>query len=100
MLQILSRPKPKPQRSSAKIIADILDVIRTGERITRICTRANIGGDVVVQYLDFMIKIGMIEKIVKQDHIIYKPLEKGITNYTLLLELASFRIIRKNYHKR
>ena len=101
MLQVVQkRPKPKPSRNSAQVIAEILDSIRSGEKITRICTNANVGGEVVVQYLDFMIKMGMIERVITPEGVIYKPLEKGIINYTLLLELGSFKLVRKEYPKK
>ena len=99
MQVLISRGKSKPPRTNLRIIAEIIDFARTKQKISHICRKVNIGGDIYPQFIDFMINTGILEKNEDPDGIYLKATEKAYQNYTIILELASFKLKYKDYPK-
>ena len=72
-----ANPSPK-RRDKLYIIAEILEIARDGTLKTQIMYRANLSFTQLNDYLRFMLRISLIDKIVKNDKETYKATEKGL----------------------
>ncbi len=72
-------PNHSPKRrDKLYIMAEILEIAKDGTLKTQIMYRANLSFTQLNDYLKFMLKINLLEKIVHNDKEIYKSTEKGI----------------------
>lgn len=92
MPETLSILRIKAKRAIIERMVKIIDATRSGEKVSVICRKTNIGGDVIYQFLEKMIELGLLQRIENNDGIIYKPTEKSLLNYDLLVKLGEFRI--------
>jgi predicted transcriptional regulator len=67
------------RRDKLYIIAEILDIAKDGTLKTQIMYRANLSFTQLNDYLRFMLKIKLLEKIVENDKEKYKATEKGLS---------------------
>ncbi len=72
-----SNPTQK-RRDKLYIIAEILDIAKDGVLKTQVMYRANLSFTQLNEYLQFMLKINLIEKIDQNDKEIYKATQKGL----------------------
>jgi predicted transcriptional regulator len=72
-----SNPAPK-RRDKLYIIAEILEIAKEGTLKTQIMYRANLSFTQLNDYLRFMLKINLLNKIYENDKEIYKTTEKGM----------------------
>ncbi len=70
-------PSPK-RRDRLYIIAEILEIAKDGTLKTQIMYRANLSFTQLNDYLRFMLRINLLNKIVENDKEIYKATGKGI----------------------
>jgi predicted transcriptional regulator len=66
------------RRDKLYIIAEVLDIAKDGVLKTQIMYRANLSFTQLNDYLEFMLKVNLIEKIVEKDKEIYKATPKGL----------------------
>jgi predicted transcriptional regulator len=72
-----SNPSAK-RRDKLFIMAEILDIAREGSLKTQIMYRANLSFTQLNDYLNFMLRISLLEKILENDRETYKATEKGV----------------------
>jgi predicted transcriptional regulator len=72
-----SNPSQK-RRDKLYIIAEILDIAKDGVLKTQIMYRANLSFTQLNDYLEFMLKVNLIDRIVEKDKEIYKATSKGL----------------------
>ncbi|MEM1540684.1 MAG: winged helix-turn-helix domain-containing protein [Candidatus Bathyarchaeia archaeon] len=72
-----SNPSQK-RRDKLYIIAEILDIAKDGVLKTQIMYRANLSFTQLNDYLEFMVKVNLIDKIVEKGKEIYKATPKGL----------------------
>jgi len=72
-----SNPSQK-RRDKLYIIAEILDIAKDGVLKTQIMYRANLSFTQLNDYLEFMLKVNLIDKIVERDKEVYKATPKGL----------------------
>lgn len=73
-----SNPSSK-RRDKLYIIAEILEIAKDGVLKTQIMYRANLSFTQLNDYLEFMVKIKLLEKILQNGKEIYKSTEKGLS---------------------
>lgn len=66
------------RRDKLYIISEILEIAKDGTLKTQIMYRANLSFTQLNDYLKFMLRINLLEKIVENDKEIYKATEKGL----------------------
>ena len=66
------------RRDKLYIIAEVLEIAREGTLKTQIMYRANLSFTQLNDYLKFMLKIRLLDKIVENGKEIYKATEKGL----------------------
>lgn len=66
------------RRDKLYIIAEILEIAKEGTLKTQIMYRANLSFTQLNDYLGFMLKINLLEKILENDKEVYKATEKGM----------------------
>ncbi len=66
------------RRDKLCIIAEILEIAKDGTLKTQIMYRANLSFAQLNEYLKFMLKIRLIQKIVKSGKEVYVATEKGL----------------------
>lgn len=66
------------RRDRLFIIAEILEIAREGTLKTQIMYRANLSFTQLNDYLRFMLKIKLLDKIMQNDKEMYKATEKGL----------------------
>ncbi|MEM0008059.1 MAG: winged helix-turn-helix domain-containing protein [Candidatus Bathyarchaeia archaeon] len=66
------------RRDKLYIIAEILDIAKDGVLKTQIMYRANLSFTQLNDYLEFMLKVNLIDRIVEKDKEIYKATSKGL----------------------
>jgi predicted transcriptional regulator len=66
------------RRDKLYIVAEILEIARDGTLKTQIMYRANLSFTQLNDYLNFMLKINLLEKNVRNDKEIYKATGKGV----------------------
>ncbi|MGB9741141.1 MAG: winged helix-turn-helix domain-containing protein [Candidatus Bathyarchaeia archaeon] len=67
------------RRDKLYIMAEILDIAKDGTLKTQIMYKANLSFTQLNDYLEFMLKIKLLEKIVENDKEKYKATEKGLS---------------------
>jgi len=72
-----SNPSAK-RRDKLFIMAEILDIAKEGSLKTQIMYRANLSFTQLNDYLNFMLRISLLEKILENDRETYKATEKGV----------------------
>ena len=72
-----SNPTTK-RRDKLYIIAEILDISKEGSLKTQIMYRANLSFTQLNEYLKFMLKINLLEKILVNDKDTYRATAKGL----------------------
>ena len=84
-----SNPGSK-RRDKLFIIAEILEIAKDGVLKTQIMYRANLSFTQLNDYLNFMLKNELLEKVLMNDKEVYKATEKGmifLQNYHEITEL-------------
>lgn len=66
------------RRDKLYIVAEILEIVRDGVLKTQIMYRANLSFTQLNEYLKFMLKNELIEKIQVNEKEVYKATEKGL----------------------
>ena len=66
------------RRDKLFIIAEIIEIARDGSLKTQIMYRANLSFTQLNDYLRFMIRISLLEKIFENDKDVYRATEKGL----------------------
>ncbi len=72
-----SNPASK-RRDKLYIIAEVLEIAKEGTLKTQIMYRANLSFTQLNDYLRFMLKINLLDKITKNDKEVYQATEKGL----------------------
>lgn len=72
-----SNPTSK-RRDRLFIIAEILDIAKDGSLKTQIMYRANLSFTQLNDYLKFMLKINLLEKVFQNDKDTYRATDKGL----------------------
>jgi len=72
-----SNPQQK-RRDKLYIIAEILEIAKDGILKTQIMYRANLSFTQLNEYLKFMLKTNLVDRIVENDKEIYKATQKGL----------------------
>jgi predicted transcriptional regulator len=72
-----SNPSTK-RRDKLYIMAEILEISREGSLKTQIMYRANLSFTQLNDYLRFMLKISLLEKVLMNDRDIYRATVKGL----------------------
>jgi predicted transcriptional regulator len=72
-----SNPVSK-RRDRLYIIAEILEIAKDGTLKTQVMYKANLSFTQLNEYLKFMLKIRLLEKILENDKERYKATEKGL----------------------
>jgi predicted transcriptional regulator len=66
------------RRDKLRIIAEILEIAKEGTLKTQIMYKANLSFAQLNEYLKFMLKIKLLEKLVEQGKDVYVATEKGL----------------------
>jgi len=72
-----SNPGSK-RRDKLYIVAEILEIARDGSLKTQIMYRANLSFTQLNDYLRFMLKINLLERVLRNDREIYRATGKGL----------------------
>jgi predicted transcriptional regulator len=72
-----SNPASK-RRDKLYIVAEILEIARDGSLKTQIMYRANLSFTQLNDYLRFMLKINLLERVLENDKQIYRATGKGV----------------------
>lgn len=68
---------PPKRRDKLSIVAEILEITREGSLKTQVMYRANLSFTQLNNYLNFMLKINLLEKVMRNEKEIYRATEKG-----------------------
>ncbi|MCJ7470929.1 winged helix-turn-helix domain-containing protein [Candidatus Bathyarchaeota archaeon] len=82
----MTLPKRR-ERDKLLIVAEILEIAKNGAMKTQIMYRANLSFTKLNDYLRFMLKIGLLEKVEVFNKDIYKATDKGLDFLTRFLEI-------------
>ena len=66
------------RRDKLYILAEILEIAKEGTLKTQIMYRANLSFTQLNDYLRFMLKISLLEKVLRNDRDTYKATDKGL----------------------
>jgi predicted transcriptional regulator len=66
------------RRDKLFIIAEILEIAKDGTLKTQVMYRANLSFTQLNDYLTFMLKIGLLDKIVINERDVYRATDKGL----------------------
>jgi predicted transcriptional regulator len=66
------------RRDKLYILAEILEIAKEGTLKTQIMYRANLSFTQLNDYLRFMLKINLLEKVLRNDRDAYKATDKGL----------------------
>jgi predicted transcriptional regulator len=72
-----SNPSAK-RRDKLYIVAEVLEIAKDGTLKTQIMYRANLSFTQLNEYLDFMLKIGLLRKDLTNGKDVYSATEKGV----------------------
>jgi predicted transcriptional regulator len=94
-----------PKQSSKRrdklfIVAEILEIAKEGTLKTQIMYRANLSFTQLNDYLGFLLKINLLDKIAENDKEVYKASEKGLDflqRYREITELLKNEVDNNNY---
>jgi len=87
------------RRDKLYIIAEILEIAKDGVLKTQIMYRANLSFTQLNDYLKFMLKNGLLEKISSNDKEVYKATEKGVNFLQRYNEITELLKEGTNNHK-
>jgi len=87
------------RRDKLYIIAEILEIAKDGVLKTQIMYRANLSFTQLNDYLKFMLKNGLLEKISSNDKEVYKATEKGVNFLQRYNEIAELLKEGTDNHK-
>ena len=79
------------RRSKLEMYVDILNVLahRGPLKLTHIMYKANVNCGILNEYLDFLIKQGLVEKrTIKKEHIVFAVTQRGINVLKYFRELT------------
>jgi len=85
-------------RDKLYIIAEILDIAKDGALRTQIMYQANLSFPRLHDYLRFLLKIDLLEKIEKEGKLIYKSTEKGMVFLQRYREISVLLDYRSHIH--
>ncbi|MEM3577501.1 MAG: winged helix-turn-helix domain-containing protein [Candidatus Bathyarchaeia archaeon] len=88
------------RRDKLYIIAEILDIAKEGTLKTQIMYRANLSFTQLNDYLKFMLKIRLLDKIVENDKEKYKATEKGLNFLQRYREITQLLKAEENENHR
>ncbi|MEM3730359.1 MAG: winged helix-turn-helix domain-containing protein [Candidatus Bathyarchaeia archaeon] len=77
-MDVWNPSRASKRRDKLYIISEILEIAKDGVLKTQIMYRANLSFTQLNEYLDFMLKIKLIEKFVENNKEIYKATAKGL----------------------
>ena len=66
------------RRDKLFIIAEIIEIARDGSLKTQVMYRANLSFTQLNDYLRFMLRISLLEKVLENDKDVYRATEKGL----------------------
>ena len=66
------------RRDKLYILAEILEIAKEGTLKTQIMYRANLSFTQLNDYLRFMLKISLLEKVLRNDRDTYRATDKGL----------------------
>jgi predicted transcriptional regulator len=72
-----SNPASK-RRDKLFIVAEILEIAREGSLKTQVMYRANLSFTQLNDYLRFMLRINLLERVLENDREIYRATSKGV----------------------
>jgi predicted transcriptional regulator len=72
-----SNPASK-RRDRLYIVAEILEIAREGSLKTQVMYRANLSFTQLNDYLRFMLRINLLERVLENDREIYRATSKGV----------------------
>ena len=78
MNSYLAEPSPSKRRDKLCILAEILEIAKEGTLKTQIMYKANLSFAQLNDYLKFMMKIRLMEKIVRGGKDVYVATAKGL----------------------
>ncbi|MDI6691367.1 MAG: winged helix-turn-helix domain-containing protein [Candidatus Bathyarchaeota archaeon] len=91
-------PNPaSKRRDKLYIIAEILEIAKEGTLKTQIMYRANLSFTQLNDYLRFMLKIKLLDKILENDKEIYKATDKGLNFLMRYREITELLKESENY---
>jgi predicted transcriptional regulator len=93
-----SNPSGK-RRDKLYIIAEILEIARDGTLKTQVMYRANLSFTQLNEYLEFMLKISLLEKIAMGEREVYKITEKGLDFLQRYREISELLRTEENGYK-
>jgi predicted transcriptional regulator len=68
----------KRERDRIAIVAEILDMARYGVLKSNIMWRARLSYEMLNDYLGLMVKSKLVEKVLMNNRVVFKPTDKGI----------------------
>ena len=77
-------------RDKLSIIAEVLEIAKEGSLKTKIMYKANLGFKGLNEYLGFMLKLKLIEKVANTGKDVYVTTEKGLDFLNRYCELTNF----------
>lgn len=88
------------RRDKLYIIAEILEIAKDGTLKTQIMYRANLSFAQLNEYLDFMLRMKLLDKVVENAKEKYKATEKGLSFLQLYHEITQLlKTEEKGNHK-
>jgi len=93
-----SNPSSK-RRDKLYIIAEILEIAKEGTLKTQIMYRANLSFTQLNDYLRFLLKINLLDKVVQNDKEVYKATEKGMDFLLRYREITELLKVEGDNHK-
>lgn len=88
------------RRDKLYIIAEILDITKDGALKTQIMYRANLSFTQLNEYINFMLKLKLLEKNVENDKEKYRATEKGLNFLQRYREITQLLIAEENSNHR
>ena len=81
----------KQRRTTTQVFVDIINVTRSGEIISKIILKAQINSNDVYPHVNFLQKMGLIEKVSTKEGILFRATDTAIRVLPLLTAFASYR---------
>ena len=78
-VKLENREAPKIRRSKLERYVDILDVLANKGplKLTHIMSKSNFNSNILKEYLDFLIKQGLVERTVRKRHTVFAVTQRG-----------------------
>jgi len=89
-VKLENREAPKVRRSKLERYVDILDVLANNGplKLTHIMSKSNFNSNILKEYLDFLIKQGLVEeRTVRKTHTVFAVTQRGTTVLRCFREL-------------